>query len=147
MSRAVAVVLALGAGLAVGLQPAANSALSRHVGDFGAAFVSLVISATIVGVLLLVVGHPGRLSGLSGIRAYHLIGGLGGAAVVTVGLTAVKPLGAGAVVALLVAGQLIISVVADRFGWFGLHHVGIGVARSAGLLLVIAGTALLTAKT
>jgi len=128
----------------VGLQPPANAALSRYLGDLGAAFISLAISFTIIGVLFVVIGHPGRLRDLSAFRPEHAIGGIGGAVVVSVALIAVRPLGAGAVVALLVAGQLIMSVVADRFAWFGLHQVGIGAGRTIGMLVVIAGTVLIT---
>jgi len=144
MSRSVALVCTLAAGLLVGLQPASNAALSKHVGDLGAAFVSLLVATAIVGVLLLVAGHPRQLSGVNAIRPEHLVGALGGAVVVAVGLVAVRPLGAGAVIALLVAGQAIISVVADRFGWFGLHHVGIDAGRVFGVTLVLAGTLLVT---
>ena len=47
------------AGLVVGLQSPANSALSRHVGDFGAAFVSVAVTFIVVSALLLIVGDPG----------------------------------------------------------------------------------------
>lgn len=144
MSRSVALICTLAAGLLVGLQPAANAALSRHVGDLGAAFVSLVVATAIVGILLVIAGDPRQLSEVSEIRPEQLVGALGGAAVVAVGLAAVRPLGAAAVIALLVAGQVIMSVVADRFGWFGLHHTGIGVGRVVGVTLVIAGTLLVT---
>jgi transporter family-2 protein len=144
MSRGVALICALAAGAFVALQPPANAALSKHVGDLGAAFVSLAISTSVIGALLLATGHPGRLSGISGFRPEYAIAGLSGASVVAVSLIAVKPLGAGSVVALLVAGQLIVSVAADRFGWFDLHHVGIGPGRIAGIALVIAGTVLIT---
>lgn len=144
MSRYVALVCTLAAGLLVGLQPASNAALSKHVGDLGAAFVSLLAATAIIGVLLLVAGDPRQLSGVSAIRPQHLVGAVGGAAVVAIGLAAVRPLGAGAVIALLVAGQVIISVVADRFGWFGLHHVGVGAGRVLGVTLVLVGTLLVT---
>jgi bacterial/archaeal transporter family-2 protein len=144
MTRPVALICTIIVGLLVGLQPASNAILSEHVGDLGAAFVSLLVATVIVGVLLLVAGHPGRLSGASMIRPEHLVGALGGAAVVTIGLVAVRPLGAGTVIALLVAGQIAISVVADRFGWFGLHHVGISAGRVLGVALVLAGTVLVT---
>ena len=63
---------------------------------------------------------------------------------VAVGLAAVSPLGAGAVIAVLVAGQVLISIVADRVGWFGLHQVPIGIGRLLGMGLIIAGTVLVT---
>jgi bacterial/archaeal transporter family-2 protein len=144
MTRATAISLTIAAGLLVGFQPAANSALSHRVGDFGAAFVSVSITFAIVALLLVIVGHPGRLSGLGSVRPGELVGGAGGAAVVTVGLIAVRTLGAGAVVAMLVSAQLVVSLLIDRFGWFGLHHVAIGTTRLLGLALVIAGTVLVT---
>jgi transporter family-2 protein len=144
MTRPVALVCTITAGVLVGLQPGSNAALSEHVGDLGAAFVSLLVATVIIGVVLLVAGHPGRLSGVSMIRPEHLVGALGGAAVVAIGLVAVRPLGVGAVIALLVASQVVISVVADRFGWFGLHHVGISAGRVLGVALILAGTALVT---
>lgn len=143
VTRSVALVSTIAVGLLVGLQPVANAAMAEHVGDLGAAFVSLVVAAVLIGILLLVVGDPGRLvGGVGEIRPEYLIGALGGAAVVSIGLVAVGPLGAGAVIAVLVAGQVVIAVIADRMGWFGLHHVGLGAGRVLGVVLVIAGTAL-----
>jgi bacterial/archaeal transporter family-2 protein len=144
VTRPVAVFCTLAAGLLVGLQPAANAALSKHVGDLGAAFVSLVVATALIGVLLVVAGHPGQLTGVTSLKPEHLVGALGGAAVVSVGLIAVKPLGAGSVIALLVASQVVMSVAADRLGWFGVHHVGLSAGRLVGVALVIAGTLLVT---
>jgi transporter family-2 protein len=144
VTRPVALVCTIAVGLLVGLQPAANAALSDRVGDLGAAFLSLAIATSIIGVLLLAVGHPGGLAGIASIHPTDLIGALGGAAVVAIGLAAVKPLGAGAVIAVLVAGQVIISVIADRLGWFGLHEVAISPGRMLGIALVIVGTVLVT---
>jgi transporter family-2 protein len=144
MSRPVAFACTLLVGALVALQPPANAALSKHVGDLGAAFVSLTISVAIVGVLLVAVGHPGRLSGLRTFKPEYALGGLAGAAVVSVSLVAVRSLGVGGVTALLVAAQLIISVLADRLGWFGVHRISLGTGRLAGLALVIGGTLLIT---
>jgi bacterial/archaeal transporter family-2 protein len=146
MSRTVAIVSALAGGCLIALQPPANASLSKLVGDFGAAFVSITISFVVISLMLLVVGHPGRLSGLSSFRPEHAIGGLGGAAIVTIGLVAVRPLGAGALIALLVGSQLIVSVVVDRFGWFGVEHVGLSATRLVGIVLVIVGTVLVTTR-
>jgi transporter family-2 protein len=144
MTRGEAISLTIAAGLLVGVQPAANAALSDHVGDFGAAFVSIAVTFAIAAILLVVTGDAGRLSGLGSVRPEQLIGGVGGAAVVTVSLIVVRTLGAGAVVALLVGAQLVISMVVDRLGWFGVHQIGITPVRLLGLALVIAGTVLIT---
>jgi transporter family-2 protein len=144
MSRGLAVICTLAAGGLVALQPPANAALSRHVGDLGAAFISLSISITVIGVLLVVIGHPGQLSGLSQFKAEYLVGGLAGAAIVGVSLVTVKPLGVGGVVALLVAAQLVLGVLADRFQWYGVAFHGVTLGRVAGLVLVVAGTVLVT---
>jgi transporter family-2 protein len=144
MSRPVAFICTLAVGGLVAFQPPANAALAGKVGDLGAAFISVAISFTILGVLLVVVGDPGRLSGLSGFRPEYALGGIGGAAIVAVALIAVRPLGAGGVIALLVAAQLAVGLLVDRFGWFGVERVGLGAERIGGLVLVIAGTLLIT---
>ena len=143
MSRTVAIICSLAAGLLVGLQPPANASMTHDVGDFGATLVSLAISISIALVLVLGFGHPSRLAGVTHFRPEWLIGGLGGVTVVTVGLLAVRPLGTGAVVAILVAGQLIMSVLSDQLGWFGLHHA-LTVGRLSGVVLVMLGTVLIT---
>src|SRR5207237_7236652 len=84
VSRVVAFICTLAVGGLIALQPPANAALAKHVGDLGAAFVSVSISMAVVGVLLLIAGHPGSLGGLSPFKPAYAIGGLGGAAVVAV---------------------------------------------------------------
>jgi transporter family-2 protein len=93
---------------------------------------------------LLIFGHPSQLSGLGGFRPQHAIGGLGGAAVVLVSLIAVRTVGIAGVAALLIFGQLVIAVVADRLGLFGVTVVGLTPGRWAGIVLVAAGTLLIT---
>jgi len=144
MSRPVAFVCTLAVGGVIALQPPANAALAQHVGDLGAALVSAVITLSVLSVLLLVFGDPSRLAGLTGFKPQYAIGGIGGAAVVFVSLVAVRALGVAGVVSLLVAGQLVISVVADRLGLFGVARVGLTLGRLAGIVLVAAGTLLIT---
>jgi transporter family-2 protein len=144
MDRLPALICTLAVGGLVALQPPANASLASHVGDLGAALISLVVSTAIDALLLLAVGDAGRLSGIAGIRPEHAIGGVAGAAVVTVSLLAVRPLGIGGVTAALVAAQLIVSVIADRLGVLGVHEVAITPSRVAGVTLVIVGTVLIT---
>ncbi len=146
MDRLAALIGTLAVGALVAAQPPANAALARHVGDLGAAFLSLFISTAIVGVLLVAFGDPGRLSGISAFRPEHAIGGIAGAAIVAVSLVTVRTLGAGGLTALLVAGQLVVAVVLDRFGVLGLPQVSLDWSRGLGLGLIIAGAVLVTSR-
>jgi bacterial/archaeal transporter family-2 protein len=144
MGRTLAILITLIAGFVVGMQAPSNAAMARHVGDVGAAMVSVLVTLAAITIVFLAFGDIARLKGLSSFRPEWALGGIGGAMVVTVALVTVRPLGAGAVTALLVASQLIAAVIADRLGWFGLHHVGLTAGRIAGVLLVVGGTLLVT---
>ena len=146
MDRGPAIALTLLAAGLVAFQPPANAALSRHVGDLGATFVSLSISLLIIGVLLVAAGDPGDLRGISGFRPEHALGGIAGAAIVFVSLVTVRTLGVAGVAALLVAGQLAVSVVIDRLGLLDVQTVGLTTARLAGVLLLVGGTILVTSR-
>ena len=146
MERILALLATLAVGGLVATQPPANELLSRHVGAIGAAFCSLALSTLIMGTILLVAGDAGRLSGLSGYRPEYALGALAGVAVVFVSLVTVKHLGATGVTAALVATQLIVSAVLDRFGLLGLEEVGLTPARLIGIGLLIAGTVLVTSR-
>ena len=144
MSRGVAVICTLAAGGLVALQPPVNAVLARHVGDFGAAFISLAISIAIIGVLLLLVGHPGRLSGLGAFKLEYLLGGIarcrdrrriaGRGATARRG-RADRAARRGAAAGLGARGS--IRMVRSA-------RVAIGPARVVGLVLVIGGTVLIT---
>jgi transporter family-2 protein len=140
MERGFAIVATLVAGALVAAQPPANAQLSNHVGSLGAAFVSLVLSTLIVGVLLLVTGSYSELRGIGGMQPQHALGGIAGAAIVAVSLVTVKELGAGGVAAATVCTQLIFSVVLDRLGVFDLEQIGLSSTRVLGIVLLIAGT-------
>lgn len=146
MDRALAVVVTLAVGGLVAAQPPVNAALARHVSDLGAAFVSLSISTAIVAVLLVAVGDPGALRGISGFRPEHLLGGIAGAAVVAVTLVTVRSLGASGVAAALVCAQLVVAAVLDRLGVLGLEETPLTLTRLAGVGLLIVGTILVVSR-
>ena len=144
MERAFAILATLAAGALVAAQPPANSELGKQVGTLGAAFVSISISLVLIVILLLATGGAAELGGLSNFRIEYALGGLAGAAIVTVSLVTVRHLGAGGVVAATVCSQLIVSMVLDRLGVLGLSQTAITPARVGGVVLLIGGTVLLT---
>ena len=76
----------------------------------------------------------------------HILGGVGGAAIVLVTLITVRTLGAGGVTAAILATQLIASAIIDRFGLLGVDKVGLDLTRLSGFALLIAGTLLVTSR-
>jgi transporter family-2 protein len=58
----------------------------------------------------------------------------------------VRTLGASGLTAVVIAGQLVISVVIDRLGLLGIARQPIGLTRIVGLLLLAAGVVLVVRK-
>lgn len=143
MRPGVAVALTACAGGLVALQAPINSMLGRAAGTFAAASISFIIGTiALVGITLL----SGAKTDLGAVREldwYYLTGGLLGAAYVTTVLVSVRTLGAGGVTAATIAGQLTLSVIADRLGILGLEQKPLDAARIAGVALLAAGVFLI----
>jgi transporter family-2 protein len=139
----VAVALTACAGGLVALQAPINSALGKAAGTFAAASISFVIGTiALIGITVLS-GAKVDLGAVGDLDWYYLTGGLLGAAYVTTVLVSVRTLGAGGVTAATIAGQLTLSVVADRLGILGLDEKPLSVARVAGVALLAAGVFLI----
>jgi bacterial/archaeal transporter family-2 protein len=147
MSRSLAVLLGVGAGCLVGMQAPINSRLGKTVGSIEAATVSFLVgTVALVLILLIARGGLGGLGQIGRVPWWALIGGLLGAVYVSVALVAVRTLGASGLTAVVITGQLAISVVIDRFGLLGIARQNVGVQRITGLVLLIAGVVLVVRK-
>jgi transporter family-2 protein len=147
MSRGLAVLLGVGAGCLVGMQAPINSRLGKTVGSTEAATISFLVGTVALVLILLVVrGGVGNLGDVGRAPWWALVGGLLGAVYVSVALVAVRTLGASGLTAVVIAGQLLISVAIDRFGLLGIAKQQVGVSRVIGLVLLVAGVALVVRK-
>ena len=147
MSRTLAVLLGAGAGCLVGMQAPINSRLGRSVGSIQAAGVSFLVGT--IALLAIATFANGGLVGIGHVTRvpwWALLGGLLGAIYVTVALVAVRTLGASGIAAAVIAGQLAVSVAIDRFGLLGVARQPIGAHRVIGLVLLVAGVALVVRK-
>ncbi len=147
MSRTLAVLLAAGAGVLVGMQAPVNSRLGRAVGSVQAASISFLVG-TIALLLIAALAHGGlgTYSKVTGAPWWALIGGLLGAVYVTVAILTVRTLGASGLTAAVITGQLVISVTIDRFGLLGIARQPIGAQRIVGLVLLVAGVVLVVRR-
>lgn len=140
MDRGLAVVLTAVVGGILALQAPINAGLGRATGSLAAALVSFIIGTL---VLVAVVGVSGETSGVASsfdVRWYYLLGGVLGAAYVTMALITVRSIGAGGVAAATITGQLAVSVVIDRLGVLGLEETPLSFSRIVGVVLLLAGT-------
>ncbi len=142
MDRGLAVILTAIVGGLVALQAPINSGLGKQVGSLPAALVSFVLGTLILLVIVIATGDTDRLRSTFDVRWYYLIGGLLGAAYVTVALLSVRSIGAGGVAAATITGQLTTAVVIDRLGILGLEQVPFTPTRVLGIGLLLAGTLL-----
>jgi bacterial/archaeal transporter family-2 protein len=147
MSRGLAVLLGVGAGCLVGMQAPINSRLGKTLGSVQAAtFSFLVGTAVLLVVATFVRGGLGTLGHVGRAPWWALVGGLLGAVYVTVALVAVRTLGASGLTAVVITGQLVISVLIDRLGLFGIAKQQISAPRVLGLLLLAAGVVLVVRR-
>ncbi|MEK6328323.1 MAG: DMT family transporter [Actinomycetota bacterium] len=140
MDRGLAVLLTAAVGGLIALQPAINAGLGRVTGNLPAALVSFAVGTLLLALIVALVGQAGGLSSTFDVPWYYLLGGVLGAAYVTVALIAVSTIGAGGVAAATITGQLTAAVVIDRLGVLGLDETPLSATRVAGVVLLLAGT-------
>lgn len=147
MSRGLAVLLGSGAGCLVAMQAPINSRLGKAIGSIPAAtFSFLVGTVALLAIAAFVRGGWASLGHVGRAPSWALVGGLLGAVYVSVALVAVRTLGASGLTAVVILGQLAMSVVIDRFGLLGISRQPVGLQRIAGLALLVAGVLLVVRR-
>ena len=116
----------------------------ERIGSLEALAANLLFSTLIATTVLLVFRQS--LAGFGdAVRSpwWYWIGGGGMGVVVVLSITVVTPkIGAAATIGLLIAGQLAMGVLIDRYGWFGVEQVPLSWPRLLGVLLLAVGALL-----
>ena len=138
-----AVALTVLAGFAGSVQVAVMGRFGGRIGvvealTFATA-VQLLLSLTI---LLVARSGLGGLGGAFRTPAWMWLGGVMGLTVVFAITFAQPRIGATATIGILIAGQLVMGALIDRFGLFGVEQIAISPARLAGIALLGVGAAL-----
>ena len=127
-------------GAATALQAPTNARMMTAVGSpVNAAFVSFAVGTAALGLLAVVLQVRPDMAASRALPWYAWIGGLYGAIFVVAAAWGVPRLGVATTIILMVAGQLLLSVVLDHFGAMGMPKQPISLGRVAGVGLVIAG--------
>jgi len=80
--------------------------------------------------------------GFSNMQWWAPLGGLVGALAVICGLLFVDKVGAGTFAGLTITANILMSLLIDQFGWFGVEQHTLGLGRIAGAVLMVSGIAL-----
>ena len=127
-------------GAATALQAPTNARMMGAVGSpVNAAFVSFAVGTAALGILAVVLQVRPDIAASRALPWYAWVGGLYGAIFVVAAAWGVPRLGVATTIILMVAGQLLLSVVLDHFGAMGMPKQPISLGRIAGVAMVIAG--------
>lgn len=139
------ILLAFGAGVSIVIQQALNSNLRTELNSAAwSGFVSYAAGLACMALLVIALREPlPPVGAMARIPWWAWTGGVFGAIFIGLGIVLVPKLGAATFIALLIAGQMIGSVVFDHFGWLGLAQRSIDLSRIIGVLLLVAGVLLI----
>lgn len=134
--------LVIGGGVAV--QAGINAQLRDYVGHAAfAALANFSVGTLALIAFLLVFREPWPgMAMLRAAPAWAWTGGLLGAFYVASAALIAPKLGAATMFALIIAGQVAMSLLLDHFGWVGFQQHPINLWRIAGALLLVAGVVL-----
>jgi bacterial/archaeal transporter family-2 protein len=138
--------LGLGVGVGLVVQVGMNSTLRAHLGSpIVAALISFLVGSLALTAYLLLsrTALPLRAQ-LTAVPAWAWLGGVLGAFYVASSVVVGPRLGAATLLALVVLGQLVTSLVVDHFGWLGFPHHPLTPVRLAGAALLFCGVLLVT---
>ena len=83
------------------------------------------------------------MDGISGMPWWAPLGGLVGALAVVAGLLFVDKVGAGAFAGLTITANILMSLVIDKYGWFGMEVHPLNGWRMLGAAFMVGGIALI----
>lgn len=139
------ILLALAAGAMMPTQAATNNKMAVVVGSpIMSAFISFFVGTVALLVYVLVSGESiGSLMSAKEAPPIAWVGGLLGAFFVTAGVTLVPRLGVATTFSVMIAGQMIVTLIIDHFGLLGIPVKEVSFARVAGIVLIGAGVVLI----
>jgi transporter family-2 protein len=126
--------------------PPMNNALKKAlINPWLGSLVSFLPIVAFLGVLWMCLPRPlPTAASLSQMPWWAPLGGLVGAFAVVAGLLFVGKVGAGAFAGLTITANILMSLVIDKFGMFGMETHALSVGRMAGAALMVAGIALIS---
>jgi transporter family-2 protein len=138
--------LGIASGAFIAVQAPINSQLARGLGlPVAAAAFSFLSGAVVLGLATMLVtrGQGISLDWKAPAPWLFVAGGILGGAYVTISTILIPRIGAAALMAFLVAGQLVAGMLLDRIGFLGMAVREISLGRLVGAVLLMTGALLI----
>jgi len=137
--------LAIVAGMLMPVQAGINAKLADVInGAIPAAFVSFLVGTLVLGLVLAVMTQSVPVSRALPVAPWwYWVGGSMGAFFVTATVILAPRIGAGAMIALTLAGQMGASMALDNYALLGYPHIAFDGKRLLGSVLLLAGVYLI----
>ncbi len=146
-STAILAGIAIVGGMAVTLQGQFMGQMDRNIGTAESVFITYGIGAVFAGLMMLLLKGGTLSTAFTAVPSYTFISGILGLVIVaSIGYT-VPRLGVTTALTLVLVGQYFLAALLDNNGWFGTPIREIGFKQISGLLVILAGTYLVTSET
>lgn len=137
-------IVALLAGAATALQTGVNSQLRIYLNNpFQAGLISFAVGTLALAILALPQGTRWNFSEMIAFPWWVWTGGLLGAFFVITAILLVPRFGAATYLALNLAGQMVMALILDHYGWLGFPQQKFSWIRALGAALLIIGVILI----
>jgi len=145
MSNFVLLLLMFCGGIAAAIQPSINGRLAQKIGIIESSCISFAVGTFFLlgGAVL---AGKGSFRALPAVPWWELTGGILGAFFVTMTIIAVPRIGTTSAMATVIGAQLTTGILLDHFGLFGFKTIPLDGRRLLGVVLLMAGTALIFRK-
>jgi transporter family-2 protein len=132
------ILIGLAGGIAVGLQSPMASVLTQRLGIFESVFI-VHVGGAILALLPILFYGGGKLAQWRSVPWYALGAGVFGLVVIGAISYMIPRIGVAGAITTIVAGQLLVSVILDQFGWLGTMVRPMDSTRAIGLAVVLIG--------
>ena len=140
MGKVIWIVLTLVAGAFLPIQAGLNTRLGKAIASpVYASLISFFVGLVGLLIYILITRQTVSFSGIKDSPGYIWIGGLLGAFYITVIIFAFPVLGPGVTFGLIVAGQMVVSILLAHFNILVVHQSSISFLKIFGVLLIVAG--------
>ncbi len=143
----VLVFIAVLVGTLMPVQGVINSKLAEVLNHpFQSAFISFLVGTLICLIASLATKQSFSLQGLKQAPLWYFLGGLLGSCFVITSILLIGKIGATILLGSFVTGQLIMSLVIDHYGLFGIPQSPVNSLRLSGVFFLIIGLGMITKR-